>query len=148
MSPTIRACTEDECGAVLQVWREAEAMPTATDNLDSVTRLVRLGPGVLLVAERDGRIVGTVIAGWDGWRGGIYRLAVVPDYRRRGIGRALVDAAVAWQVERGAQRIIAFVRRDGARAVAFWDETGFSRSDREYRYVLTREQATPPEDNC
>jgi GNAT superfamily N-acetyltransferase len=45
---------------------------------------------VLLVATAHGRIVGSVIGGWDGWRGNIYRLAVVPEYRRLGIARRLV----------------------------------------------------------
>jgi ribosomal protein S18 acetylase RimI-like enzyme len=47
----------------------------------------------LLVAVAGGGVVGTVIAGWDGWRGNIYRLAVHPNHRRRGTGRALAAAA-------------------------------------------------------
>jgi ribosomal protein S18 acetylase RimI-like enzyme len=36
--------------------------------------------------------VGTLVAAWDGWRGNMYRLAVLPEHRRAGIGRELVDA--------------------------------------------------------
>ena len=42
-----------------------------------------------MVAESDQQIVGTVIAGWDGWRGSIYRLVVAPSHRRAGLGRRL-----------------------------------------------------------
>ncbi len=51
--------------------------------------------GVLAVWERsrrDGAIVATLIAAWDGWRGNMYRLAVAPELRREGIARTLVEA--------------------------------------------------------
>ncbi|HWN90475.1 MAG TPA: GNAT family N-acetyltransferase, partial [Verrucomicrobiae bacterium] len=75
---------------VLELWRQAEATPSATDTRESLTRLLAEPTAVLLVAEADGRVVGTVIGGWDGWRGNIYRLAVLPEYRRRGIAGALM----------------------------------------------------------
>ena len=58
-------------------------------------RLLDHAPGSLLVAEEGGEVVGVLIAAWDGWRGGMYRLAVRPERRRRGIGRLLVEAGEA-----------------------------------------------------
>ena len=76
----------DDIAGVLALWRDA-AEPTSTDSADALAGLLRRDPGALIVAEADGRIVGSVIAGWDGWRGSIYRLAVAPDHRRRGLGQ-------------------------------------------------------------
>src|SRR6266540_1071211 len=90
---TIRPARSDEVEQVLAVWREAEATPSATDNREEILKLLAEPAAVLLVAEAEGRLVGTVIGGWDGWRGNIYRLAVLPAYRRRGIARALVGEA-------------------------------------------------------
>jgi ribosomal protein S18 acetylase RimI-like enzyme len=80
--------------------------------------------------------VGTVIAGWDGWRGGIYRLAVVPECRRRGVARALVAEAERQLAARGARRLSAMVARDEPQAVAFWNAArGWEREPRWHRYA-------------
>ncbi len=79
-----------------------------------------------------------MIGGWDGWRGGIYRLAVDPQARRRGIAKALVRAAESVLWRRGARRMSVLVERHEAHAVAFWDslaEAGYQRDPRMMRYV-------------
>ena len=104
---------------VLTFWQEA-AEPTSTDSAEVLVSLVQRDPGALIVAEVDGRIVGTVIAGWDGWRGSIYRLAVAPDQRRSGLGQALLRAAEERLAGLGARRLHAIVVESNDVAVAFW----------------------------
>ena len=83
-------------------------------------------PSGLFVAEAaDGEIVGVLIAGWDGWRGNMYRLAVHPDHRRHGIGRRLVDAGEEHLRRPGTRRVTALVGYDDAVAAAFWDAAGY-----------------------
>ena len=136
MSLTVRPCRLEECARILEIWRQAEAIPRPTDTLPEVQRIVREHPGTLLVGEEDGRLVGSVIAGWDGWRGGIYRLAVVPEYRRRGIARALVTEAERQLAARGACRLSAMVARDEPQAVAFWNAApGWAQEARWHRYA-------------
>lgn len=136
---TIRPCRAEECEAVLALWRRAGATPSPTDTLAELTRLVRSEHGDgFLVAVRSGGIVGSVIGGWDGWRGGIYRLAVDPQARRRGIAKALVRAAESALRRKGARRISVLVERNEAHAVAFWDalaDAGYRRDPRMMRYV-------------
>src|SRR2546427_12990801 len=92
----IRPCRVEECEAVLALWRRAGAIPSVTDTLEELTRLVRSEHGDgFLVAVRDGVVVGSVIGGWDGWRGGVYRLAVGPQGRRPGIAQAPAPPAEA-----------------------------------------------------
>src|SRR5260370_34573170 len=86
-----RPAREDELSAVLRLWQEADVSPpSVTDSIEGLTRLTNAPGGILLVATTDDRIIGSVTGGWDGWRGNIYRLAVTPEYRRRGIARRLV----------------------------------------------------------
>src|SRR6267378_2263275 len=89
-SMSIRDCQVQDVEAVLELWRQAEATPSVTDNADDLRRAVANGPANVLVAEVEGQIVGSIITTFDGWRGNIYRLALHPSYRRRGVAYALV----------------------------------------------------------
>src|SRR5579863_76009 len=109
MTPRIRSADASEMSAVLDLWREAHAEPTHTDDADSLTRLMTFNPEALIVAAEDGAVVGSVIAAWDGWRGSIYRLAVAPRYRRRGLGEHLVRTAEDRLTRKGAVRLQAIV---------------------------------------
>lgn len=134
----IRPCRLEECAAVLAMWARAGAIPSPTDTLEEVNDLVREHADALLVAIRQGSIVGSIIGGWDGWRGNIYRLAVAPEARRAGLARRLVDAAERMLVSKGARRISALVERHEAHAVGFWDalaDRGWHRDERMMRYI-------------
>src|SRR6059036_1154411 len=118
----IRPCRVEECEAVLALWRRAGAIPSPTDTLEELLRLVRSEHGDgFLVAVQEGAIVGSVIGAWDGWRGNIYRLAVAPEARRRGLARRLVHEAALVMKSKGGRRLSALVERHEAHAVGFWD---------------------------
>jgi ribosomal protein S18 acetylase RimI-like enzyme len=110
----------------LDLWDQARSEHASTpDRLDDVERLVGDSTAALLVAERDGEIVGALIAGWDGWRGNMYRLAVRDDQRRQGIGLALTRAGEDYLRERGAGRVTALVAYDDEVAGGFWESAGY-----------------------
>ena len=87
------------------------------------------------MAEADGRIVGSVIAGWDGWRGSIYRLAVASDHRRRGLGQSLLRAAEDRLTALGARRLHAIVVESNDNAVAFWTATDWGHQAGQLRFA-------------
>ncbi|MGX1759554.1 GNAT family N-acetyltransferase [Streptomyces lydicus] len=89
----IRCATLSDIDTVLQFWREAAEGTSISDDRDGMARLVTRDPEALLLAERGGILAGTVIAGFDGWRCHLYRLAVHPGHRRQGIGGALLATA-------------------------------------------------------
>lgn len=89
----------------------------------------------LLVAESNGRVVGALVAAWDGWRGNMYRLAVLPGHRRRGIARLLVDAAHERLRAKGARRVTALVAHGENEAIALWKAAGYEHDERIGRYV-------------
>ena len=89
----IRTARTGDFEAVLDLWQRARsAAATTADDEDVLARLIEHTDDALLVAELDGRIVGVLVAAWDGWRGNMYRLAVLPERRRAGVGRRLVEA--------------------------------------------------------
>jgi ribosomal protein S18 acetylase RimI-like enzyme len=128
---TIRRCRHEDAQAVLDLWsRERSGHASATDCLDDLERLIDDSPAALLIAERDGEIVGALIAAWDGWRGNMYRLAVRREHRREGIAVALVRAGEDYLRDRAAHRITALVAFDDEAAGAFWEAAGYPQ-DRE-----------------
>jgi ribosomal protein S18 acetylase RimI-like enzyme len=135
MRVRLRSARSEEAATIVDLWRAAGAAPGTTDDAGSVRRLLDTSPDALVVADDGGRLVGTVIAGWDGWRGAIYRLAVLPDHRRRGLGRAMVAEAVRRLRGAGAARLAAIVIDDDDQAMAFWTAIGWHRQESRARFV-------------
>jgi ribosomal protein S18 acetylase RimI-like enzyme len=129
--PPIRPCQIEDVQLVLALWQQDRSEHASTpDRPQDLERLIGNSPGSLLLAESDRTVSGALIAAWDGWRGNLYRLAVRPEYRRCGVGLALVRAGEEHLRRQGAVRVTALVAYDDAAAASFWDAAGYPR-DRE-----------------
>ena len=95
-------------------------------------RLARAGAAsdVLLGRDEAGRIVGAVMVGHDGHRGGLYNVAAHPRVGGWGVGRRMVRAAEAWLRARGVPKVQLMVRPTNAQAVAFYERLGFENTPR------------------
>ncbi|MFF2184795.1 GNAT family N-acetyltransferase [Streptomyces sp. NPDC058155] len=131
----IRAATRADLDDVLAFWKMAAEGTSISDDREGVERLVARDPDALIVAERGGELVGTVIAGFDGWRCHLYRLAVHPDRRRRGIGAALLTAAEERFVRLGGRRADAMVLDRNTLAHRAWEASGYGPQQQWRRWV-------------
>ncbi|MEU6932670.1 GNAT family N-acetyltransferase [Streptomyces sp. NPDC046374] len=131
----IRAAVAADLDAVLAFWKAAAEGTSISDDRAGVERLVERDPEALLLAERDGELAGTVIAGFDGWRCHLYRLAVHPDQRRRGIGGALLAAAEERFVRLGGRRADAMVLDRNERGQAAWRAAEYGPQEQWTRWV-------------
>jgi ribosomal protein S18 acetylase RimI-like enzyme len=119
--PVIRRVRDDELGDVLDLWHLAGVTPpSVSDSIEGLTCLVHEPAALLLVATIDDQIVGSVIGGWDGWRGNIYHLAVMPEFRRMGIAQQLVAEISRELFAKGATRLSALTEHEHQWAMDFW----------------------------
>jgi len=133
--PSLRSGAIDDVGAVLELWRRAEASPSSTESVEDVRGLLARDPEALIVAEAGGEIVGSLIVGWDGWRAGFYRLAVDPAHRRHGLATALVRAGEERFRTLGARRLGAIAESHKPGAMAFWASVGYELQTSRSRFV-------------
>lgn len=86
--------------------------------------------GRILVAEDAGAVLGSVMVGYDGHRGWIYSLCVLPTKRGSGLGKALVQAALAELQGLDCLKVNLQVRSNNHGVVAFYEALGFSVEER------------------
>ncbi len=130
-SVSIRAMTSSDYGVVLSLWKSLPGMGlSSADEPDRVAAFLGMNPTTCLVAEREGRIAGTVLGGWDGRRGYVYHLAVARDLQGGGVGTALMDEVERRFAALGAHRIHLMIYRDNG-ASAFYEKRGWFFRDRE-----------------
>jgi ribosomal protein S18 acetylase RimI-like enzyme len=146
MAVTLRTATPDDLDAILGLWRDAaENRSRPADTRESVAGLLDRDPLALVVAvdQVSGELVGTIIVGWDGWRGHLYRLAVRPDRRREGIGQLLIRASEDRCQALGASRIDAMVLDNNDLGQTIWVAAGYTKQHDWRRWV--KPLVGPPE---
>jgi ribosomal protein S18 acetylase RimI-like enzyme len=138
----IRSARPEDFPAILDIWeRFRSAAASVPDDDAALATLAHRDPEALLVAEEGGRIVGTVIAAWDGWRGGMYRLSVVSERRRQGIALQLVREGQDRLRAKGARRISVLVAADDEAAASLWRAAGYAVDRNVERFVTNLKAA-------
>lgn len=142
----IRTMTIDDYEGVYSLWKKIKGfgLRSVDDSREGIQRFLKRNPTTSVVAEEDGRIVGGILCGHDGRRGCLYHVCVDEDYRRRGIGKAMVVKAMEAlsQEEISKVSLIAFTKNDIGNA--FWNTVGWTeRLDLNYYdFVLNKENIT------
>ena len=132
----IRVMTEKDYASAYQLWVSYPDM--VLDSLDNseeeIVRFLKRNAETCLVALEDESFIGTILIGTDGYRAYIYHVAVHPYFRRKGVGRALVEQALSTVKRLGIHKVSLVVFERNELGNRFWQELGFSvRNDLLYR---------------
>jgi ribosomal protein S18 acetylase RimI-like enzyme len=126
---TIRAFQSGDAAAVVTLWERCALVKPQNDPWKDIARKTKVRPELFRVGLVDGRIVGTVMVGYEGHRGWINYLAVSPEYQGRGFGRQLMDEAERLLRAEGCPKINLMVRRSNAEVTAFYRALGYAMDD-------------------
>ena len=139
----IRAMTLNDYEKVHDLWMKIKgfAIRSIDDSKEGVERFLNRNPGISVVAEEDGKIIGAILCGHDGRRGCMYLVCVVPDYRLKGIGKSMVVFAMEALKKEKINKVslIAFTKNDIGNA--FWKEIGWTKREdlNYYDFTLNEE---------
>ncbi|MGI5189565.1 GNAT family acetyltransferase [Promicromonospora sp. CA-289599] len=118
--------TDADVEQVVELWKACGLTRPWNDPYVDIADARASGGSTVLVARADGRVAATAMAGHDGHRGWLYYVAVAPELRSTGLGRAAVVAAEAWLVARGARKIQLMVRTTNTDVLDFYARMGYT----------------------
>ncbi|MGZ8261814.1 MAG: GNAT family N-acetyltransferase [Methylotenera sp.] len=128
---------ESDYPKLIKLWADAGCIEVRqTDTPEVLARFLYRNPTCSYAAYAGTRLIGAILAGHDGWRGYLYHMAVKPDYRERGIGTQLVNAAVSAIKREGIQKVHCLVKRDNLIAQQFWEACSFDLREDLFDYTL------------
>jgi ribosomal protein S18 acetylase RimI-like enzyme len=126
----IRTFHPNDTEDVVALWETAELTRPWNDPRKDIARKREIQPELFVVAvDDDDRIIGAVMAGYDGHRGWMNYLAADPDFRGAGVGRALVDHVEEALHALGCPKVSIQVRSSNAQVVAFYEHLGYTVDD-------------------
>lgn len=126
----IGAAEDADIPAIVAVWERCELTRPWNDPETDIARARQGESSAVLVGRDGGIIVATVMVGHDGHRGYVYYVAVDPDHRKAGHGRAIITAAEDWLRERGIEKLQLMVRPGNTQAQTFYETLDFEEQER------------------
>jgi ribosomal protein S18 acetylase RimI-like enzyme len=121
----VRSTSLADYPEVRAVWVAAGLEIRPGDRLREVKLKLARDNGLFLVAEEDDRIVGSVLGAWDGRRGWIYHLSVLPSFKRRGVATGLIRELEARMRKLGVPKLNALIYPWNEESLRFFERLGY-----------------------
>jgi ribosomal protein S18 acetylase RimI-like enzyme len=126
MTLEIKAARPSDETEVIALWRACGLVVSHNDpTTDFRFALGKQNSDILVGMNSGDKIIGSAMVGHDGHRGWLYYVAVAPDHRSKGIGRAMVKAGEAWLAARGVAKAQLMIRETNTEVAAFYERVGF-----------------------
>lgn len=115
--------------AVIALWEQCGLTRPWNDPRKDIARKVAVQPELFLVGLAGGRIMATVMAGYEGHRGWVNYLAVAAEFRGRGFGQALMAEVERLLLERGCPKVCLLVRTSNSAVLEFYRSLGYAQDE-------------------
>jgi GNAT superfamily N-acetyltransferase len=125
----VRSFQANDEEAVIELWHQCDLVRPVNNPRDDIRMKLKVNPEMFLVGILDGKIVASVMAGYEGHRGWINYLAVHPDHQRKGFGRVIVAEAERLLEKVGCPKINLQVRTSNKAVIEFYKKLGYSIDD-------------------
>lgn len=118
--------------SMYSLWKKVKGLSVGNlkDEKKEVSQIIKLSPLSNFVVVDSGKIIGTVLAIFNGRRGWVYHLAVHPDYQNRGLGSLLLRKAEKVLKKAGAKRVLLGVKESNSKALSFYKKYGYKKIQR------------------
>jgi len=127
---------------VVDLWKKCNLVVPQNDPVEDIQKKIEFQPELFFVALLDGKVIGSIMVGYEGHRGWISYLAVTPEYQRRGYGRQLVQKGIDELRKMGCLKVNLQVRNTNTAVINFYRHLGF-KDDNVTSLGLKLKTATP-----
>jgi ribosomal protein S18 acetylase RimI-like enzyme len=115
--------------AVVDLWKTCNLITPQNDPVEDIKKKTSFQPELFFVGLLEGKVIGSIMVGYEGHRGWMNYMAVNPKYQRQGYGRELVQKAIAELKKIGCVKINLQVRRSNTSVIDFYKHLGFQEDD-------------------
>lgn len=121
----LRTIRMDDYHRLTAFWKK-NYFVSEMDNLNHYHRFLEKNPGLSILIEEDGKIIGTALGSYDGRRGYLQKVVTDKDLRKKGVGRRLVNEVVKRLKAAGALYLPISVEKE---LIPFYEKCGFVKKD-------------------
>lgn len=146
MSILFREMVPEDYDQVYQLWLSIHGfgIRSMDDSREGVERFLKRNPKTCVVAEQNGRVVGSILCGHDGRRGSFYHVCVAEDYRKHGVGCQMACFAVEALKREGISKVNLVAFKTNAMGNEFWKNAGWTQREdlNYYEFTIDEENIT------
>lgn len=121
--------TDEDVTAVITLWQRSGLLRPWNDPEKDIAFARSADGTTILVGRYDGAVAATAMVGHDGHRGGVYYVSADPDFRGKGFGRTIMQAAEDWLRDRGVWKLNLIVRGSNQQVRGFYEALGYRTTD-------------------
>ena len=126
MDLIIRKYEEKDESQVISLWQQCNLIVPQNNPHEDIKKKIEFQPNLFFVGTVNDEVIASIMVGYEGHRGWINYMAVLPEYQNKGYGRQLVDKAIAELKKLGCLKVNLQVRENNKDVIEFYENLGFS----------------------